>query len=45
ITENFALQVEWEYMMPELDIAKCGNEKVTVDADINVFSVGMSYRF
>ncbi|MCR9306715.1 outer membrane beta-barrel protein [Vibrio diabolicus] len=45
ITENFALQVEWEYMMPELDIAKFGNEKVTVDADINVFSVGMSYRF
>ncbi|MCV5869225.1 outer membrane beta-barrel protein, partial [Escherichia coli] len=34
ITENFALQVEWEYMMPELDIAKFGNEKVTVDADI-----------
>lgn len=45
ITENFSLQVEWEYMMPELDIAKFGNEKVTVDADINVFSVGMSYRF
>lgn len=45
ITKNFALQVEWEYMRPELEIAKAGNDKATVEADISVFSVGMNYRF
>ncbi|AGB11670.1 outer membrane beta-barrel protein [Vibrio parahaemolyticus] len=45
ITKNLALQVEWEYMKPELDVAKLGSEKVTVEAEISAFSVGMSYRF
>ncbi|EEZ85247.1 conserved hypothetical protein [Vibrio harveyi 1DA3] len=45
IAKNFALQIEWEYMRPELEIAKAGNDKATVDAEISVFSVGMNYRF
>lgn len=32
-------------MKPELDVAKLGSEKVTVEAEISAFSVGMSYRF
>ena len=45
ITKNFALQVEWEYMLPELEVSKGANGKGTVDTEINVFSVGMNYRF
>ncbi|MCQ6453702.1 hypothetical protein NPN23_24885, partial [Vibrio parahaemolyticus] len=33
ITKNLALQVEWEYIKPELDLDKKGREKVTFEAE------------
>ncbi|NOH50108.1 outer membrane beta-barrel protein [Vibrio rotiferianus] len=45
IASNFMLLMEWEYMKPELEIAKVGNDKATIEAEISTFSVGMRYKF
>ncbi|WP_411062869.1 outer membrane beta-barrel protein [Vibrio rotiferianus] len=45
VADNVRLHVEWDYMKPELDVLKVANMKATIDAEINVLSVGMSYHF
>ncbi|MCG9575098.1 MULTISPECIES: outer membrane beta-barrel protein [Vibrio oreintalis group] len=45
LSPNVHLLAEWDYMNPELDLIKVGANTVSIDAEINVFSLGVSYHF
>lgn len=45
LTDNLHLEASWDYMHPELEVIKFASATATVDADINVFSLGLSYHF
>ncbi|AIW22773.1 MULTISPECIES: outer membrane beta-barrel protein [Vibrio] len=45
ITPNVRLMAEWEYMKPELDVLKVGSVTASIDAEISVLSMGVSYHF
>jgi opacity protein-like surface antigen len=45
LTPNVRVMAEWEYMKPELDLLKAGSATASIDAEINVLSLGVSYHF
>ncbi|WP_051686478.1 MULTISPECIES: outer membrane beta-barrel protein [Vibrio] len=45
LTDNLHLEATWDYMNPELEVVKLASATATIDADINVFSLGLSYHF
>lgn len=45
VTDNVTIRASWDYLRPELDLIDNGLAKVTVDSDINIFSLGLSYHF
>ncbi|EKA5637978.1 outer membrane beta-barrel protein [Vibrio navarrensis] len=45
ISPKFHIRASWDFMRPELDVVKVGAEKVTIESDISVFSLGASYHF
>ena len=45
LTDNLRIEATWDYMKPELEVAKIPGATVTVDAEISTFSLGMTYHF
>ncbi|MEZ8156874.1 MULTISPECIES: outer membrane beta-barrel protein [Vibrio] len=45
LTDNLRIEATWDYMIPELEVAKGLGATATVDAEISVFSLGMNYHF
>ncbi|EJN6829118.1 hypothetical protein ATY35_12520 [Vibrio cidicii] len=45
VSPKFHIRASWDFMQPELDIVKVGAEKLSVESDISVFSLGASYHF
>jgi opacity protein-like surface antigen len=44
-TDNWHIRASWDYLRPELDVVNVGYASATVETDINVFSLGVSYHF
>ncbi|NAZ45431.1 outer membrane beta-barrel protein [Vibrio toranzoniae] len=45
LTENLRIEATWDYMKPDLEVAKLLGTSASVDAEISVFSLGMNYHF
>ncbi|NGZ15349.1 outer membrane beta-barrel protein [Vibrio aestuarianus] len=44
-SDHWRVRVTWDYMRPELELAKFSGVSVTVEPEIHIMSVGMSYHF
>ncbi|MCG9677445.1 outer membrane beta-barrel protein [Vibrio sp. Isolate24] len=45
ISKNIKLSAELDYIRPELEVVKIGNETLSVESDITTLSLGLSYHF
>ncbi|MFA0134319.1 outer membrane beta-barrel protein [Vibrio splendidus] len=45
LTDNLRIEATWDYMKPDLEVAKALGATASVDAEISVFSLGMNYHF
>ena len=43
--KNIKLSAEFDYIRPELEVVKIGNETLSVESDITTLSLGLSYHF
>ncbi|ADT88560.1 Outer membrane protein [Vibrio furnissii NCTC 11218] len=44
-TDNWHIRASWDYLRPELDVVNVGYANASIETDINVFSLGVSYHF
>ncbi|CAH8229799.1 outer membrane beta-barrel protein [Vibrio aestuarianus] len=44
-SDHWRVRATWDYMRPELELAKFPGVSVTAEPDIHIMSVGMSYHF
>lgn len=45
ISKSIKLSAELDYIRPELEVVKVGNETLSVESDITTLSLGLSYHF